>query len=230
MVAAAGEEIRQPERTLPLAILLSLVSVLGLYLLVALVAVGVVPWSELGASPAPLADAAERALGPVGRRLIALAAVVTTAATGNAVLVVCSRIAFAMGRDGLLPAALGTVHERTGAPWTAILLAGALLSGVAVGGTVELAAAVGGFLYVLHYLPPLIALVLVRRRGGAEPAFRTPYPGLVLPLAFGSALVLLVASGAIGWGVGLAWLGIGWLARLVVGRTRGRYPPAAGLS
>jgi APA family basic amino acid/polyamine antiporter len=218
MVAAAGEEVQQPERTLPLAILLSLLSVLGLYLLVAFVAVGVVPWSELGASSAPLALAAERALGPGGRQLIALAAVVTTAATGNAVLVVCSRIAFAMGRDGLLPAQIGTVHGRTGAPWLAILLAGVLLSGVALGGSIELAAAVGGFLYVLHYLPPLISLVLVRRRGDQAPPFQTPYPRLVLPLAFVGALVLLGASGLTGWVVGLGWLAIGWISRSVFRR------------
>src|SRR6266478_718092 len=106
MVAAAGEEIASPERNLPRAILLTLFIVLGLYLLVTFVALGTLPWNELGRSSAPLSAAATQFLGAPGRQLTAAAAILTTAATGNAVLVVTSRIAFAMARDGLLPGPL----------------------------------------------------------------------------------------------------------------------------
>src|SRR5256884_6508531 len=63
MVAAAGEEIASPERNLPRAILLTLFVVLGLYLLVTFVALGTLPWNELGRSPAPLAAAGNELLG-----------------------------------------------------------------------------------------------------------------------------------------------------------------------
>src|SRR5262249_20937581 len=96
MVAAAGEEITSPERNLPRAILLTLLLVLGLYLLVTFVALGVLPWNELGTSSAPLAAAATQFLGSTGSQLTAATALLTTAATGNAVLVVTSRVAFAM--------------------------------------------------------------------------------------------------------------------------------------
>jgi basic amino acid/polyamine antiporter, APA family len=128
MVAAAGEEIASPERNLPRAILLTLFIVLGLYLLVTFVALGLVPWNVLGASSAPLAVAATHFLGPAGRQLTAGAALLTTAATGNAVLVVTSRIAFAMARDGLVPGPLARVHPRTQVPWVAIVLNGLLLA------------------------------------------------------------------------------------------------------
>jgi basic amino acid/polyamine antiporter, APA family len=212
MVAAAGEEIASPERNLPRAILLTLFMVLGLYLLVTFVALGVLPWSELGASPAPLAAAATQFLGSTGRQLTAAAAILTTAATGNAVLVVTSRIAFAMARDGLLPGLVARVHPTTGVPWGAVVLNGILLALVALTGSVVLVAAVGGFLYVLHFLFPLIALVVLRRRGGPSPAFRTPAPRVVLPLAFGGCLVLLVTSGWTGVSGGLGWLFVGLLA------------------
>src|SRR6266700_516911 len=114
MVAAAGEEIASPERNLPRAILLTLLLVLGLYLLVTFVALGVLPWNELGSSSAPLATAATQFLGSAGRQFTAVAALLTTAATGNAVLVVTSRVAFAMARDRLLPAPLARVHSTTG--------------------------------------------------------------------------------------------------------------------
>jgi APA family basic amino acid/polyamine antiporter len=212
MVAAAGEEVASPERNLPRAILLTLLAVLGLYLLVAFVALGVLPWNELGASPAPLALAATRILGSTGQRFIAGVALLTTAATGNAVLIVTSRVSFAMARDGLLPSVLARVHARTGAPWVAILLNGILLALVAMIGSVGIAASIGGFLYVVHFLFTLIALVLLRRRGGPEPAFRMPAPRILLPLALAGCLALLLTSGTIGIAGGLGWLAIGLCA------------------
>lgn len=216
MVAAAGEEIASPERNLPRAILMTLLLVLGLYLLVTFVALGVLPWNELGRSSAPLAAAATQFLGSAGQRFIATAALFTTAATGNAVLVVTSRISFAMARDGLLPAPLARVHPTTGVPWAAVLLNGMLLALVALTGSVVLVAAIGGFLYVLHFLFPLVALVVLRRRGGPPPTFRTPAPRLVLPLAFVGSVLLLVTSGWIGVAVGTAWLLIGLSAYGIV--------------
>jgi APA family basic amino acid/polyamine antiporter len=221
MVAAAGEEVRRPERNLPRAILLTLVAVLGLYLLVALVALAAVPAGRLGASAAPLADAAEAFGGAGARHLVVLCALLTTAATANAVLVVTSRVAFAMARDGLLPAPLGAVHPRSGAPWVAVLFSGLLLAVVGAAGTVAFAASAGGFLYVLHFVPPLVALVVLRRRGGVRPAFSTPAPRLLLPLAFAVSAGLVAASGRTGLATGGAWLLVG-LALYRVGGLRGR--------
>lgn len=221
MVAAAGEEIASPERNLPSAILLTLFVVLGLYLLVTFVALGTLPWSELGKSSAPLAAAATSFLGSTGRQLTAAAAILTTAATGNAVLVVTSRVAFAMARDGLLPGVVARVHPTTGVPWGAVLLNGLLLALVALTGSVMLVAAVGGFLYVLHFMFPLVALVILRRRGGPSPAFRTPAPRVVLPLAFVGCVLLLVTSGWTGVLGGLGWLFVGLLAYGVVHLSRG---------
>ena len=170
------------------------------------------PWKALGSSSAPLAAAATQFLGPTGRQLTAVAAILTTAATGNAVLVVTSRVAFAMARDGLLPSPLARVHRKTGVPRIAVLLNGFLLALVALTGSVLVVAAVGGFLYVLHFMFPLIALVVLRRRGGPPPVFRVPAPGVVLPLAFGGCLLLLVTSGWTGVLGGLGWLLLGLLA------------------
>jgi basic amino acid/polyamine antiporter, APA family len=222
MVAAAGEEIARPERNLPRAILLTLASVLGLYLLVCLVAVGVLPGGDLGASPAPLADAANRFGGAGARRLVVLTALLTTAATANAVLLVTSRITFAMARDRLLPGALAAVGERAAVPWASLAANALLLGLVALTGSVAFAAAAGGFLYVAHFVPPLLALVLLRRRSGREapaPAFATPLPGLVLSLAFAACAVLLAGSGVTGAAVGLGWLAAGLAGhRLVAAR------------
>lgn len=212
MVAAAGEEVTSPERNLPRAILLTLLIVLGLYLFVTFVALGVLPWADLGKSSAPLATAATQFLGSTGQQAMGAAAMLTTAATANAVLVVTSRVTFAMARDRLLPAVIARVHPRTGVPWGAVILNGSLLTLIALTNSVALTATIGGFLYVLHFLFPLIALVMLRRRRGPLPAFRTPVPQVVLPLAFGGCLVLLVTSGWTGVLGGLGWLFVGLLA------------------
>jgi basic amino acid/polyamine antiporter, APA family len=207
MVAAAGEEVHRPERNLPRAILLTLVGVVGLYLLVALVALGSLPSARLGASPAPLAEAAGAFGGAAAQRLIVGCALLTTAATANAVLVVTSRVVFAMARDRLLPAGLAAVERRGGAPWAAVLACGAGLAAVAAAGSVHFATSAGGFLYVLHFVPPLLALVVLRRRdSGHRPAFATPAPRLLIPLALLASAVLVVAAGRTGLLAGGAWL------------------------
>ncbi|WP_251863838.1 amino acid permease [Achromobacter sp. Marseille-Q4962] len=211
MVAAAGEEIERPERNLPLAILLTLAIVLVVYLLVAFAALGTLDWRLLGASAAPLADAAQAFMGSIGGRLVAGVAVLTTAATANAVLVVTSRISFAMARDGLLPAGLARVSPQTQAPWAAVLLSGALLALVALTATLRISTAIGGFLYVVHFIPPLLVLAKLRKSAGPAPAFRMPAPAILLPLAFLMALVLLVSSGPVGLAGGAAWMALGLL-------------------
>jgi APA family basic amino acid/polyamine antiporter len=228
MVAAAGEEVKEPERTLPRAILATLLIVLGMYLLVIVVAIGVMPWSALGSSPAPLVDAAHTVAGAAGAQLVAVAAVLTMAATTNAVLIVMSRVAFAMARDGLLPSPLAAVAARTGAPWIAILASSAMVILVALTGSVPLAASIGGFLYVSHFVLPLVTLVVLRRRGGPRPRFRTPLAPLVLGMAFTICAIFLFAGGAIGSLGGLAWLGLGMCSFALVTwrRARKRSEPA----
>ncbi len=209
MVAAAGEEIKQPSRNLPLAILLTLAISLGLYLLVTYVAIGVLPWRALGSSPAPLADSTTVFLGPIGSRVISVVALLTTAATANAVLVTTSRISFAMARDSLLPSGLASVHPTTNVPNIAVLVNAGLLIIVTMAGSIEFATKIGGFLYVCQFLLPLVSLGLLRRRPVATLAFEMPLPSIILPLACITCLVLLASSGAIGLLGGVGWLLIG---------------------
>jgi basic amino acid/polyamine antiporter, APA family len=230
MVAAAGEEIRDPERNLPRAILGTLLVVLGVYLLITIVAVGIVPAAELGRSAAPLADVATAFAGPLGGRLVALVACFTTAATSNAVLVVMSRIVFAMSRDGLLPRRLSAVGARTGAPWAAVLLSAGTLAVVASVASVQVCAAVGGFLYVMHFVLPLVSLVVLRRGGGPPASFRTPAPRVVLTLAFGVCAVLLASSGRIGVLGGLGWLALGLAGHVLTYRPSRRTRDDADLA
>ena len=105
-IATLGEEVRDPQRTLPRAIAVALASVLVTYAVVGAVLVGVLGVPRLAASGRPVADAVS-ALGADGFvPVVVAAAAVAALASGLGVLLGLSRTAFAMARDGVLPHAL----------------------------------------------------------------------------------------------------------------------------
>ncbi|HEY7414389.1 MAG TPA: APC family permease, partial [Ktedonobacteraceae bacterium] len=208
IVATTGEEVKNPKRTLPLAILSTLGIVLLLYLLVTAATAGTLSGHQLN-TKTPLADAARQLFGTTGQQLIAIAAILTTAASGNALLAATSRITFAMARDGLLPRFLTYLHPSTRAPWIAIIANGVIFSLFALTDSISLLAAIGSALYVLQFIFPLAALAIVRYRSKTVPSFRIPTPHLILPLAFGGCLLLLFASGQKGIEASLGWLAVG---------------------
>jgi APA family basic amino acid/polyamine antiporter len=121
-----GEEVRDGRRTIPLGIGLSIVLTAGIYFVVAAAALSVLGAERLGASEAPLLDMATATLGDLGRPLILVSATVAIGTSLNAISLIFSRYLFAMGRSGILPAALARVHPRWGTPYVATTVVFAL--------------------------------------------------------------------------------------------------------
>ncbi len=131
-IAQAGGEARNPERNLPLAVGLTMVSVGGFYFLFTAAMYHAVPWSHVAA------EAAGRDLtapGLLGMMLpaAATAAILAGAAVAlindlPAMLLAVSRMMFAWASDGIFPKAVATVHPRFHTPWIAILLSGLMAS------------------------------------------------------------------------------------------------------
>ena len=118
-----GEEVRDPRRTVPRGIAFAILLTAVVYLAVAYTAVGLLGPQRLAASAAPLLDAARVPLGDWALPLIVGAATVSILKSVNAIAIGFSRALFAMGRNGALPAAVGSVHPRFGTPHVAVLLA-----------------------------------------------------------------------------------------------------------
>ncbi|MDX2293388.1 MULTISPECIES: amino acid permease [Streptomyces] len=115
--STAGEEAKNPKRDLPRAIMLSLVIVTVLYCLVALVAVGAMPWQDFEGTEAALAQIMKDVTGQsFWGVVLAAGAVVAIASVVFAVLYGQTRILFAMSRDGLVPKVFAKVDPKTGAP------------------------------------------------------------------------------------------------------------------
>lgn len=117
-----GEEVRNPQRNIPLGILLAIVLTAVIYGAVALVALGLIGPEALASAKAPLLEAAQVALGSAAMPLIVGAAAISITKTMNSTALVFSRSIFAMARSGSLPTALAAIHPRFGSPHRAVLL------------------------------------------------------------------------------------------------------------
>jgi APA family basic amino acid/polyamine antiporter len=116
-----GEEVRNPERTIPLGILLAILLTAVVYGAVSLVTLGLIGPDGLARAKAPLVEAAKVALGDAAVPLIVGAAALSIIKTMNSTALVFSRSIFAMARSGSLPAALAVIHPRFGTPHRAVL-------------------------------------------------------------------------------------------------------------
>jgi amino acid transporter len=104
-VSTAGDEVKDPQKTMPRALLAALFIVITFYVLVAVAAVGTQPWQEFeGQSEAGLARILENVTGtPIWGTILALGAVISIFSVTLVTLYGQTRILFAMGRDGMLP-------------------------------------------------------------------------------------------------------------------------------
>ncbi|MEO3871546.1 amino acid permease [Nonomuraea sp. B12E4] len=203
--STAGEEAKNPGRDLPLAIILSLVLVTAVYALVALAAVGAMPWTDFGpeGGGAGLSHIAERAVGATWPGLIvSFGAVIAIASVVLTVIYGQTRILFAMSRDGLIPRVFQRVSPRRAIPVANTLIVAAFISvlaGLVPLGQLAEATSIGTlFAFALVN----VGVLVLRRRSPELPRnFRTPlFP--VTPVL-----------GAICCGVVMAGLaGVTWLA------------------
>jgi amino acid transporter len=188
-----SEEVIEPRQTLPVVILASVGSVVVLYLVIQFVAMRTLP--GLAASPAPLAQAARSFLGPAGGVLMAIGAVLSTTGTNSASILIGSRMLYALGRSGDLPAAFARLHPLYRTPAVSTLLFAAVAWMAALMGNFGELAALGALSRVLYYTATCAAVpVLRRKKVGAMRSFTLPGGWTVPALALGVCMWLLAGS------------------------------------
>ena len=192
-----SEEIREPSRTLPRALMAGTAIVLVVYLLVNVVYLAALSRDGLAATLTPAADTVRRLFGPAADRLIAAAIAISTFGFLDLTLLAPTRIYYAMARDGLLPSAFAGLHPRFRTPALAIVLQAAWAIVLVLTGTYgELIDSVVFADWIFFGLTVAALFVFRRRRtgegGGAKP-FRSPfYP--ILPALFVAAAAFVVVS------------------------------------
>ena len=188
-IASMGEEIREPGRNLPRALLGSVISVLVLYVMVIALCVMLRPLDRLTGATL-VADLAGDLMGGFGRGAIYLGAILATVSSANASIMSASRISFAMGRDSLIWDWLNEVHPRFRVPHRAIVVTGALTVGSIFIGRIELLAEISGFLHLILYGFISVACVVLRgaRMAAYKPTYRVPLFPIIPIIAAASSI------------------------------------------
>ncbi|MEU7315287.1 amino acid permease [Streptomyces sp. NPDC007083] len=209
--STAGEEAKNPKRDLPRAIMLSLLIVTVLYCVVALVAVGAMPWQDFGDTDAALARIMADVTGTdLWSVVLAAGAVVAIASVVFAVLYGQTRILFAMSRDGLVPRVFARVDARTGTPRANTLLVsafcGILAATIPLG---ELADATSIGTLFAFALVNVAVIVLRRTRPTMNRTFRVALFPLTPLLGFGFCVWMMASLPVATWAVFGGWMAVG---------------------
>lgn len=223
-VSTAGEEVHNPRRTLPLAIIGSLVVVTTVYLLVAVAAVGAQPPARFAGQDAGLAAILEQVTGSRWPAIVlAAGAVVSIFSVTLVVLYGQTRILFAMSRDGLIPSLFSRVDRRTLTPVRGTV-ATALFVGV-LAGLVPL-----DFLVDLTSMGTLVAftvvsigvMVLRRTQPDLPRGFRVPGYPVVPLLSIAFCLYLIYGLPGVTYALFAGWLAIAAAVYAGYARTHSR--------
>ncbi|HRK18424.1 MAG TPA: amino acid permease [Hyphomicrobiaceae bacterium] len=194
-LANIAEEAKEPERSLPLAMIITLVVSAALYVLIAIVAVSVVEPGRLAKSSAPLSDVF-RAVAAVSPATITAIAIMATINTILASLTMASRVAYGMARQGDLPKVLGDVNAVTGTPLVATALTVGAALVLALAFNIEPLAEATSVATLIVFALVNMSLIVIRWRGdgGKSGYFRVPgwvpYAGVASSVAMALASVL----------------------------------------
>jgi basic amino acid/polyamine antiporter, APA family len=210
-LATLGEEVSEPKKTIPRAIIISLGAASVLYFLVALVAVGSIGTEVMSNTAAPLEQASRTFPFTITPWIVSVGA--TTAMLGVLLsqLLGISRMMFAMARRGDIPRALDHVHKRFGIPDRGIILTGLILVIVTLFGTLETILSAAAFTILIYYAIANLSALRMEPEDWLFPGW-VPVFGLISCLLL--ALTLPVKT--ILSGVGLLLVGFLW--RLVITR------------
>ena len=194
-ISTAGQEAINPQRNMPIGIIASLTICTILYLLMCLVITGMLPFRQLDV-PAPVYAAVD-AIGPSLawlKPVVTIGATIGLFSTMLSLLYGQSRIFYAMGRDGLLPAVFAKVHSKRRTPWFGTLItssAAALMGGLFPIGLLGELVSVGTLLAFSLICAGVIYLRI--KEPDMKRPFKTPYWKVIAPLGVISCLYLVMS-------------------------------------
>lgn len=213
-ISTVSEEMKRPERNLPLSIIGSVIIATILYALILIVLTGILPRAGIAQREAPLVEAAGHIAGPVGTVMMLTAAILATLSSANAAIMASSRINYGMGRDGVLPDWFNYIHPKHNTPSRAIMVTGGLGMLLSLTGRAEVLAEISSTLFMVSYAMLCLSVVVMRnsRPRWYRPAFRVPlYP--LLPVVAGLlclAVIFTMSPESRAAGLGLVAASLVW--------------------
>jgi amino acid transporter len=215
-VCMIGEEVRNPRKTIPNSILLSILLVAVLYLTMNVSILGVLPWREAMHSDAIVALFIERLYGPLGAKISSVLILIAAFGSVFAILLGFSRVPYAAAADGHFFSIFAKLHPKGNYPVVAVLTMG-LLSAVAC--VLSLANLINLLIVVqtmLQFMAQCVAVIVLRKRALSGPAsFRMPFFPLPALVALAGWTYIVCTSGLRYIGIGFALLACGIIAFLL---------------
>ena len=185
-VCLIGGEIKDPQRNLPRAVLISIVVVAALYLAMNLAILGLFPWREAEHSKTVVADFMRAAIGPVAAKVISLLILIASWGSAYALLLGYSRVPYAAAADGRFPKIFARVHPTKHFPTVSLLYMGIASAAMCVFSLADLISALIIIQTLLQTIGQCIAVIVLRRKlPPREGVFRMP----LFPLPALAALV-----------------------------------------
>jgi len=198
-VAAIAEEIRKPEKNLPLGILASLGIVTFIYASISFVMVSVLGAEKMAGNLRPVYTLAQMVGGKNVALFASLVAVVTMISMANAGILAASRFPFAMSRDHLLPSFISKISKRFITPVNAIIFSGIVVFFIlAFLNVIKIAKLASAFMILLFVIVHISVIVLRESRiQWYNPTYKSPLYPFFQIVGIITGVILLVAMGQI---------------------------------
>jgi APA family basic amino acid/polyamine antiporter len=207
-IATLGEEVREPERSIPRAIVITLLITMLLYGAVTTVAVGLASAEALAdatrSDAAPLVVVARTLEQPALAGVLTLAAVTAMIGVVLNLLLGLSRVLLAMGRRGDMPAGLAVIDERHGSPRRAVFVVGVAIAGLVAIGSVKTTWSFSAFTVLVYYAITNLATLRL-------PPEHRRFPRVVPAIGLLCCLGLAFWVEPLIWAIGLGLIAVGLL-------------------
>ena len=195
-VASVAEEVKNPARNVPLAMIYSLFVVSILYVLVVLVTTAVLPDSLLDNSLTPISDGANAIMGTPGKIVLSIAAILAFVSTANAGIMASARYPLALSRDKLIPSFFNKVNKKYQTPHVALIF-----SAVFIAATLflklEILVKTASTVLFLAFIFSCICVIVLResRLQNYRPRFTSPFYPWVQIVGIVGSLFLIYEMG-----------------------------------
>jgi APA family basic amino acid/polyamine antiporter len=221
-VSTAAEECRNPRRDLPIGILGSLVVCTAIYVVVAAVLTGMIPWQQLNTAE-PLSVAMRVVNQDWAAGIVAFGSLVAHTAVLLVFQLGQPRILFSMARDGLLPSSLAQTHPRFRTPHVATILTGLFVGVGSALASLEEMADLCNIGTLSAFLIVCVGVIVLRYREPDRPrAFRTPWVPWVPLVGVLACLWLMLGLPETAWVRFAIWLAVGLVFYFSFGYRRSR--------
>ena len=214
-VCLFGDEVRNPQRTIPYSIVISIVLIAVLYLAMNISILGVIPWREAMHSDAIVALFIQKIYGPLGAKISTFLILIATFGSVFAILLGYSRVPYAAAVDGHFFSVFARLHPKGNYPVVALVSLGLLSALACIFSLTDLVSLLIVVQIMLQFIAQCVAVIVLRKRAiGGPKVFRMPLFPLPALIALAGWIYIVVTSGLRYIEIGLALMVVGVLAFL----------------